>query len=481
MAKETQDGVDADAALTAAKAAFIRDLEQLYRDFDSPRYPDLAQRSTNTGKQFSTSTVSDWLNGTHFPPADSTVSLVRAITGEGKDGPHVAAWRTRRQQIAKLETDRRRSRNPRQEQAEPEAPPRADAQGAVRRRSARRWWIAAALALALVAAIAVYVATRPDAPGALIGRPMPAGIGTVKAVTVSPNGHVLVAAGGDSDGQIMLWDISDPAHPMRLLGRSLSADARPVEAAVFSPNGRTLALGGGDTTARLLDVADPRHPGALGPPISVGVGAVLSLAFDASGRTLAIGGTHGVQVWQVSDPAHPVPRPQPLAEDTGAADAVAFSPNGRTLAVGTDQGAILLWDMTAATPAALTSPDLQASLSVIETVAFTTNGHTLAAGDRIGRVDLLDITDPNHAQRFGGDFDPFSVAQTLAFSPDNTTLAIGGDPGGQIQLWAMADLAGEPRILSGHTDVVESIAFIPRTQLLVSGSDDGYVRIWNTH
>lgn len=479
MAKAPQDSVDDDAALSAAKAAFTRALQQLHRDFDSPPYAELARRSKSTRKPFSTSTVSDWFNGTHFPGPESTIALVQAITGEDKNGSRVAQWRERRQQIASLETERRRRRSPQPEPAAREAPAQEEETSAPRRRL-RRWWIAAAGAFALLLAIVLYAATRPDAPGPLLGQPLAAGIGTVKAVTVSPDGRVLVAAGGDSDGRITAWNISDPAHPAQLLSRPPSADIRRVQAAQFSPNGRILALGGGDTTVRLWDMTDPGHPGALGPPISAGVGSVLSLAFDPSGHTLAIGGTHGVQLWQVADPVHPAPRPQPLAQNVGAADAVAFSPNGRTLAAGTDHGSILLWDMTATTPALLASPDLAGSLGVIQAIAFSPNGHTLIAGDLIGQAVLLDVTDPNRTQRFAGDFVSRSVAQCLAISPDNTTLAVGGDSTGEIQLWTMNSLYGEPRTLSGHTDVVESMAFIPHTRLLISGSDDGYVRIWNT-
>jgi hypothetical protein len=165
VAKEPEEGAGADAALTVAKAAFTKAPVELHRDFDSPPYPELVRRSKTTGKDkpLGRSTVGDWFTGKHFPSPDATVTLVRAITGEDNSGAHVADFRERRRRITQLEEDRKRGLGPQRDQAEPEVPD-PDGRDAVRRRSPRRWWIAVAAMLAIVAAIAVYVATRPDRP-----------------------------------------------------------------------------------------------------------------------------------------------------------------------------------------------------------------------------------------------------------------------------------------------------------------------------
>src|SRR5262249_57304655 len=65
----------------------------------------------------------------------------------------------------------------------------------------------------------------------------------------------------------------------------------------------------------------------------------------------------------------------------------------------------------------------------------------------------------------------------LAFSPDSTILASGGDDNA-IKLWDIA--SGRPlATLAGHQGTVTSVAFAPSGDRLASGSLDGTVRIWS--
>jgi WD40 repeat protein len=71
-----------------------------------------------------------------------------------------------------------------------------------------------------------------------------------------------------------------------------------------------------------------------------------------------------------------------------------------------------------------------------------------------------------------------TTALFVAFSPDGRTLALAGE-NGTIQLWDMDNLAGTPRILTGHEDRVSTLAFSPDGHFLVSGSDDGVIQLWD--
>src|SRR6185369_12668791 len=65
----------------------------------------------------------------------------------------------------------------------------------------------------------------------------------------------------------------------------------------------------------------------------------------------------------------------------------------------------------------------------------------------------------------------------LAFAPDSATLAVGRGP--QVELWELPN-GKLRRTLSGHTNSIASLAFSTDGKLLVSGSHDHSVRLWQT-
>jgi WD40 repeat protein len=338
--------------------------------------------------------------------------------------------------------------------------------------------------------IILWDVSDPAAPRPL-GQPLTGHNDRVYSVAFSPDGKTL--ASGSWDNTILLWDVSDPAAP-RQLGQPLTGHTGFVSSVAFSPDGKTLASGGCGGQDRfscfqgeiiLWDVSDPAAPRLLRQPLTGHTNAVVwSVAFSPDGKTVASGNADGtIILWDVSDPAAPRLLRQPLTGHTNAVVwSVAFSPDGKTVASGSEDDTIILWDVSdPAAPRPLGQP-LTGHTDSVSEVAFSPDGQTLASGSRDTRIILWDVSDPAAPRPLGQPLTGHNDrVVSVAFSPDGKTLASGsGDD--TIILWDVSDPAaprplGQP--LAGHSDQVYSVAFSPDGKMLATGSADNTIILWD--
>ncbi|MET9694891.1 trypsin-like peptidase domain-containing protein, partial [Streptomyces sp. NPDC006514] len=110
----------------------------------------------------------------------------------------------------------------------------------------------------------------------------------------------------------------------------------------------------------------------------------------------------------------------------------------------------------------------------VNSVAFSPDGTTLATGSDDGTVRLWDTATGKTLTTLPQTGSVWSVA----FSPDRATLATGGDDG-TVRLWGTATRKTHAT-LKGHTGAVNSVAFSPDGTTLATGSEDTTVRLWGT-
>src|SRR5262249_38133822 len=149
----------------------------------------------------------------------------------------------------------------------------------------------------------------------------------------------IVAAGSSASADIWLWDIRT-REPVLMIPDAIPCGV--VQAMAFQPNRPVLAVadcdwyeaGGSDGAVVLWDITTRRRESLLG-------GGATSIAFDPTGRWLAVAGLdRTLRIWDLTGR-------QLVGELTGHTDAVrrvAYSPDGTWLVSAGDDRTVRLWD-----------------------------------------------------------------------------------------------------------------------------------------
>ncbi|GAA3779197.1 TIR domain-containing protein [Streptomyces phyllanthi] len=299
-------------------------------------------------------------------------------------------------------------------------------------------------------------------------------------VVLNTDGSLL--ATGDADGVVTLWDTASGSPLHRLPGH-----AAPVYTVAFGPDDATLVTGDASAAVRLWDLATGRPLGEL-PGHR---GAVYRARFSPDGTLLATGDMGGegrpgtVRVWDLSER-------RVRHEFTGHAGRVytlAFHPGGRFLVSGDTEGEVRLWDLATGGSAGL----LGGCRGAVYQVLFDPEGTLLAAGDSAGVVRLWRI-DPGAAPGGQPVALPLSRQPSVHVgsvwvckfrphgetpAPETGSLLVTGGNDGVVRLWDPATGQGR-RILRGHGRRIGTLSFSADGSMLAAGGNDGVVRLWDS-
>jgi WD40 repeat protein len=267
---------------------------------------------------------------------------------------------------------------------------------------------------------------------------------------------------------------------LRLLNAASGQVERSVRLAggassvAHAPDGASVAVGTGPGVT-LLDpstgAVTRRMSGVRGPYPA----QTLSVAFSPNGRLLAATSPAGVTVWTL-----PAGRPRKLATPALQGSSLAFSPDGGRLYTGGLDGLVRVYDVGTARQLRQIDPfpSARGQSNWPLVVAASHDGRRLAiaypSGGGVGVASVYSTT--TWRKQFDVMTIPDVQIQSLAFSPDDTRLAVGAEDGtaGVWSLVARAQLAA----YDGPTAAVTSLSFSPDGTRVLSASEDGITRVW---
>ncbi|MFC2099565.1 hypothetical protein ACFLSF_01880 [Candidatus Bipolaricaulota bacterium] len=285
----------------------------------------------------------------------------------------------------------------------------------------------------------------------------------VSALVFSPDGSTLATA--SADGSIAFRDPRTCTVIDSLQGYA----SRPCSLA-FSPDGQTVAIGS-TQTIRCYDVTSGKYAFTLSPAGRY----ANSLSFSADSRLLVASTGDPVQsswgneikVWDLQ-----TRNPVITITDSQEVTAVALSPDGKLLISGTPEGVLKVWDVESGSIQASTKP----FESPVGGVAFSNDGSMLAAASGTeGIAVLLDVETLETVHRLL-DNPLIPLLGKVAFSADDSKLAVARR--GAAKIWDLKSGVLLHSLVDGG-QLIRSLGFSRNGEFLVTGSDDGTVRVWD--
>jgi len=260
------------------------------------------------------------------------------------------------------------------------------------------------------------------------------------ALDFSPDGKALAI--GDYTHRLQVVNLASGNTDVDIT----EAHSEGITSVAWSPNGSIIASGSGFSGGpiRLWDAASGKPLGALEGHTSW----ICELIFSTDGlRLYSAGGDQTIRIWDVG-------QRRCLATLRGSSHEVyglALSPDGTTLASACKDGVVAFWD---ARHRPEEEQPRQIALGRFAWPAFAPDSRVLAV-PRAGTVSLFNLVTSKEIEQLPAL--GTSDVRMVAYSPDGTLL-VSGSENGEIRVWSCAERR-LLRELDGHKDPIFGLYF----------------------
>ncbi|WP_027250077.1 nSTAND1 domain-containing NTPase [Planktothrix agardhii] len=301
----------------------------------------------------------------------------------------------------------------------------------------------------------------------------------VYAVSYSPDGYYI--ASGHGDGTIKLWK-SDGTFIKDLTGHS-----NGVRGISFSPDSSKIASAGQDRTVKLWDVKKRN----LITTFEGHGGDVRSVSFNANGSIIASAGADNtIQLWKnehllIWKTEHLL-KNQVFSEHTDVVFAVDFSNDGLWVATASADRTIRVLRRNNEGVYEKNSSLFTEKNKKFYTLAFSPDNSTIASADEDGQIILWQLDQTGH-------FSQAKVPQPknigyqirgIAFNSDGSEMASTSSDK-KVRIWKKQDNGSYEIVQTLSTinaknssDYGLKVTFSPNNQLLALAHEDGTVKLW---
>jgi Tol biopolymer transport system component len=292
----------------------------------------------------------------------------------------------------------------------------------------------------------------------------------------SPDGRKLLTT-GSNDRTMRLWNTATGLTEKVFTKKSV------LYFACFSPDGKTVATSSFYPQPQLSLFYNPEQTVELWD-LNTGENRVIrrsdypervrALTFSPDGRLLAIGTSAmwkgRIYIWDMT-----ARRMKTCLEDKAyvSIDDVRFSRNGSMFAAPVNYDGICLWDTETSgllTTLTLRNKHERGAISI----SLSQDGMWLTSASSEPNINIWYLGTNTLSRTIGG----FNTADSLAYSPDGTLLAVACSDG---KLHVLDAKTYEQRVATrAHRSFVSRVAFSPDGKLIATSSGDHTAKLWET-